>query len=87
MKRIGELLESTVSAGRGWSPTSLYRPMAFEGAGATRFAIEFLRVNPRIVGEHSVGHPAAFATGVVGVILLARSRATYGVRSLHSGTG
>ena len=42
------------------------------GAGAIRFAIEFLRVNPRIVEDLSVAHLGALATGVVGVSLLAQ---------------
>lgn len=43
-------------------------------AGAVRFAIEFLRVNERIVGGLSVAHLASLAAIVMGVILRSRGR-------------
>ena len=41
-------------------------------AGAVRFAIEFLRVNERVVGGLSVAHLASLAAIVMGVILRSR---------------
>jgi phosphatidylglycerol---prolipoprotein diacylglyceryl transferase len=43
-------------------------------AGATRFAIEFLRVDRRVLGILSVAHVAALAAIVAGFVLLARPR-------------
>ena len=43
-------------------------------AGAIRFAIEFLRVNERIVGVFSVAHLASLAAIVIGVALLLNPR-------------
>jgi len=44
-------------------------------AGAIRFAIEFIRVDRRVLGVLSVAHLASLAAVVTGAILLARSRA------------
>jgi phosphatidylglycerol:prolipoprotein diacylglycerol transferase len=44
-------------------------------AGALRFAIEFIRVNVRVVGPLTVAHLIAAAIVVVGVILIVRTRA------------
>lgn len=52
--------------------------MAF--AGATRFAIEFVRVNERVVGSFSLAHLFSLAVGVVGLYLVA-SRRTAPVRT------
>ena len=41
-------------------------------AGTIRFAIEFLRVNERVLGAFSVAHLAAAAAVAAGLILLAR---------------
>ena len=43
-------------------------------AGLVRFAIEFLRVDVRVVGNLSVAHLASLTVMVVGVILLMRKR-------------
>jgi phosphatidylglycerol:prolipoprotein diacylglycerol transferase len=43
-------------------------------AGAIRFAIEFIRVNVRIVGPFTLAHLVSGALAVVGVIILATSR-------------
>jgi phosphatidylglycerol:prolipoprotein diacylglycerol transferase len=40
--------------------------------GAIRFAIEFLRVNERVLGVLSVAHLASVAAVVIGLVLLAR---------------
>jgi len=45
-------------------------------AGLLRFSIEFLRINPRILGPLSVAHVAALAAAVIGGVLLLRARAT-----------
>ena len=45
----------------------------FAGVGAFRFALEFLRVNVRVLGPLTVAHLFAFAVVVLGVILLSRS--------------
>lgn len=42
----------------------------FALAGATRFAIEFVRVNDRVVGPLTVAHLAAFAVALVGFALM-----------------
>jgi len=39
-----------------------------------RFAIEFVRINERVVGPHSVAHPASMLAMVIGFIFLLRSR-------------
>jgi phosphatidylglycerol:prolipoprotein diacylglycerol transferase len=41
-------------------------------AGGIRFAIEFLRVNERVLGILSVAHLASIAAVVIGLVLLAR---------------
>ena len=43
-------------------------------AGGTRFAIEFVRVNERVLGPLSVAHLASLIAMVIGVALLRRSR-------------
>jgi len=43
-------------------------------AGAIRFAIEFLRVNVRVLGIFSVAHIAAAAVALVGLVLLLRAK-------------
>jgi len=43
-------------------------------AGAIRFVIEFLRVNPRVVGNLSVAHLASIAAMAVGAAVAYRSR-------------
>ena len=45
----------------------------FAGVGAFRFALEFLRVNVRVLGPLTVAHMFAFAVVVLGVMLLSRS--------------
>jgi prolipoprotein diacylglyceryltransferase len=42
-------------------------------AGALRFAIEFLRINERVLGPLSVAHIAAVLVVAVGVAILRRS--------------
>ena len=42
-------------------------------AGAIRFAVEFLRVNERVVGPFSVAHLASMVVIVVGLALVLRS--------------
>jgi hypothetical protein len=42
-------------------------------AGALRFAIEFLRINERVLGPLSVAHIAALIVVAVGVAVLRRS--------------
>ena len=44
-------------------------------AGTIRFAIEFIRVDRRVLGVLSVAHLASLAAVVTGALLLARSRA------------
>lgn len=44
------------------------------GAGGIRFAIEFLRVNERIIGMLSVAHLASLVAAAAGIALLVRSR-------------
>jgi phosphatidylglycerol:prolipoprotein diacylglycerol transferase len=44
----------------------------FLAAGLLRFAIEFVRVNERVVGDLSVAHVASLAVAVAGGVLLAR---------------
>ena len=46
----------------------------FALAGMTRFLIEFVRVNERVVGPLTVAHLASFAAMLVGAWLLAGSR-------------
>lgn len=46
----------------------------FSLAGMTRFLIEFIRVNERVVGPLTVAHLASLAAILVGVLLLAGSR-------------
>ena len=41
-------------------------------AGTLRFAIEFLRVNTRVLGPLTVAHLASAGVALVGVALLAR---------------
>lgn len=43
-------------------------------AGGLRFAIEFLRVNVRVLGPLTVAHVASLAIAVIGLVLLVRSR-------------
>jgi prolipoprotein diacylglyceryltransferase len=42
-------------------------------AGALRFAIEFIRINERVIGIFSVAHLASFAAVVAGAVLLLSS--------------
>ena len=42
-------------------------------AGALRFAIEFIRINERVIGVFSVAHLASFAAVVAGALLLLSS--------------
>jgi len=51
-------------------------------AGGVRFAIEFLRINTRVVGHLSVAHLAALLTMATGIVVLAR--AATGVSERHS---
>jgi phosphatidylglycerol:prolipoprotein diacylglycerol transferase len=44
-------------------------------AGAIRFAIEFIRVNERILGPLTLAHLVSLALLIAGVVLLAASRA------------
>jgi phosphatidylglycerol:prolipoprotein diacylglycerol transferase len=43
-------------------------------AGALRFAIEFIRINERVIGMLSVAHLASLAAVVVGAVLLLSAR-------------
>ncbi len=43
-------------------------------AGSTRFAIEFIRVNLRVVGPLTVAHLLSFALIVVGAVMIVRAR-------------
>jgi len=43
-------------------------------AGAIRFAIEFVRVNERVVGIFSVAHLASLSAITIGIALLLKSR-------------
>jgi phosphatidylglycerol:prolipoprotein diacylglycerol transferase len=43
-------------------------------AGALRFAIEFIRINERVVGNLSVAHLASLAIAIAGVVMLATAR-------------
>jgi phosphatidylglycerol:prolipoprotein diacylglycerol transferase len=45
-------------------------------AGAVRFAIEFIRIDVRVVGILSVAHLAALAAALAGLVLLAAAPAT-----------
>ena len=45
-------------------------------AGAVRFAIEFIRIDVRVVGILSVAHLAALAAALAGLVLLATAPAT-----------
>ena len=49
-------------------------------AGAIRFAIEFIRVNVRVVGVFSVAHLASVAAVIAGTVLLLRGREVTGSR-------
>ena len=54
----------------------------FVGVGAFRFALEFLRVNVRVLGPLTVAHMFAFAVILLGVLLLAtRGRRTSRAKS------
>jgi phosphatidylglycerol:prolipoprotein diacylglycerol transferase len=46
----------------------------FALAGATRFLIEFIRVNVRIAGPFTVAHLLSFAVFTTGIVLIVRSR-------------
>jgi prolipoprotein diacylglyceryltransferase len=43
-------------------------------AGAIRFAIEFIRVNARIVGPLTLAHLVSLALAIVGLVLLTSAR-------------
>jgi prolipoprotein diacylglyceryltransferase len=43
-------------------------------AGALRFAIEFIRINERVVGNLSVAHLASLAIAIAGAVMLATAR-------------
>jgi prolipoprotein diacylglyceryltransferase len=43
-------------------------------AGGIRFAIEFVRINERVVGPLAVAHPASMLAMVIGFMFLLRSR-------------
>jgi prolipoprotein diacylglyceryltransferase len=43
-------------------------------AGSIRFAIEFIRVNQRIVGSLTLAHLISLGLIAIGVVLLGRSR-------------
>jgi len=58
---------------RGGVPDRVVLGRYFAGVGAFRFALEFLRVNVRVLGPLTVAHLFAFAVVVLGVILLSRS--------------
>jgi phosphatidylglycerol:prolipoprotein diacylglycerol transferase len=45
-------------------------------AGTVRFAIEFLRINERVVGPLSVAHVASLLAAIVGLIVLRRAGAS-----------
>jgi phosphatidylglycerol---prolipoprotein diacylglyceryl transferase len=45
-------------------------------AGALRFAIEFIRVNERVIGSFSVAHIASLAVAVAGALMLLSARQT-----------
>jgi phosphatidylglycerol:prolipoprotein diacylglycerol transferase len=44
-------------------------------AGSIRFAIEFIRVNERIVGPLTLAHLVSLALAIAGIVLLAANRA------------
>ena len=54
-------------------------------AGAIRFAIEFLRINERVLGGLSVAHLASLAAIVVGFVLLRRGRAAVAQKRAQRG--
>jgi phosphatidylglycerol:prolipoprotein diacylglycerol transferase len=56
---------------RGWSDRTVLGAY-FLLAGLLRFAIEFLRVNERVLAGLSVAHLASLAVAVAGAVLLAR---------------
>lgn len=43
-------------------------------AGATRFAIEFIRVNARLLGPFTLAHVISFALVTIGVVVILRQR-------------
>ena len=47
-------------------------------AGAIRFAIEFVRINTRVVGPFTVAHLIAAGLMVAGVVVMMRSRESHG---------
>ena len=57
---------------RGGSPDRTVLGLYFVLAGLLRFAIEFVRVNERVVADLSVAHLASLAVAVAGAALLAR---------------
>ena len=57
----------------------------FVGVGAFRFALEFVRVNLRVLGPLTVAHILAASVVVLGLIVLVRSKARRPVRRAASG--
>jgi phosphatidylglycerol:prolipoprotein diacylglycerol transferase len=54
------------------TPDAVVLGVYLAGAGLIRFAIEFLRINERVLGPLSVAHVAALLAVAAGLILLAR---------------
>lgn len=55
---------------RGGVPDRVVLGRYFVGAGGFRFLLEFLRVNPRVLGPLTVAHMFAFCVVLLGVVLL-----------------
>jgi prolipoprotein diacylglyceryltransferase len=46
-------------------------------AGATRFIIEFIRVNTRVLGPLTVAHVLSFMLIVIGAVVVYRTRSSW----------
>jgi phosphatidylglycerol:prolipoprotein diacylglycerol transferase len=57
---------------RGGVPDATVLGRYLAAAGGIRFAIEFIRVNVRVVGPLTVAHLVSLALMIAGVVLLAR---------------
>ena len=74
-----QLYEAVALAGLAWALIRWRRRGVADGtvlarylmiAGSIRFAIEFIRVNPRLVGPLTLAHLIAFALVVAGLLLV-----------------
>lgn len=54
------------------------------GAGAIRFAIEFIRINRRLVGPLTLAHLISLTVMMIGVVLMMRTRQASGPRAQGS---